>query len=216
MSINLMQGALAAVLLQQRKVAGSKLAAGAAFAAVMPGLPGLLLPVVMAQNSAATSNTTGVSVIGGAGDAGTRPADFVQVPDVAGMPVDLATQAIEAAGLAPEIILDRNQHAGTKQDTVYTQSPAADSFVAKQSTVDIVVQVAPSVPAVKGLEVNKALQLLKQAGLEATQVNVDAGQPLGTIITQNPKPGQHATGGNVTLVVQQPEDAQPGGPQPAA
>ncbi|MBK6005003.1 PASTA domain-containing protein [Ramlibacter ginsenosidimutans] len=208
MSINVMQGALAAVLMQQRKVPRDKLAAGAALAAIMPGLPGLLVPVLMTQNGASASTGTGSSAGSlPAGNSGSARTTFVRVPPVQGMPVEFARQAIEDANLVAEVVPDRN-HRSSTLDVVYTQTPEANSYVEEKSTVELLVQVAPSVPAVQGLVVDQAIQLLKQAGLEATRLNVDTGsqQPIDTIVTQNPKPGQHASDGKVTIVVQHPEE----------
>jgi beta-lactam-binding protein with PASTA domain len=208
MSFNLMQGALAAVMLQQRNVTGNQLAAGAALAAVMPGMPGLLVPVLMTQKGTSPANGNGNGTVSVGTTVGST-STFVKVPNVQGLPADLAKQTIEDVNLVAEIVPDRNPHASATQDAVYSQTPDANSYAEEQSTVELLVQVSPSVPSVQGLGVHKALELLKEAGLEATQLNVDAGgdQKLDTIVTQNPKPGQHASDGKVTLVVQRPDHA---------
>jgi len=173
-------------------------------------LPGLLLPVVMAQNGTSPAGGNGASMGDVPAVGNGRPTTFVRVPPVEGMPVSLARQAIEEASLEAEIVEDRN-HRTSAQDAVYTQAPAANSYVEEHSTVELLVQVSPSVPAVQGLGVAKALELIKQAGLEATQIAVDtANQPIETIVTQNPKPGQHASDGMVTIVVQRPGDSKTG------
>jgi beta-lactam-binding protein with PASTA domain len=217
MSINMMQGALAAVILQQRKVTGNKLAAGAALAAVMPGVPGLLVPVLMTQNSATNKGGPGTSA-GSVTVVTTGPTTFVRVPHVEGMQAEAAKQAIEEANLEPEIVLDHN-HRTSAQDVVYTQTPTANAYVEEQSTVELLVRAPEHVPSVTGLGLEKALETLKKVGLEARELYVDFGgkHHPDTVVVQNPKPGRSAGDGKVTLLVQRPEaSAAPGGAITAA
>jgi beta-lactam-binding protein with PASTA domain len=93
----------------------------------------------------------------------------VPVPQVAGMPVEDARQAIEAAGLELE---EREEPSGdVDEGLVIRTEPGSGTGVEAGSTVTVVVSNGDDrveVPNVEGLDRDEAVNILASAGLRAT------------------------------------------------
>lgn len=129
--------------------------------------------------------------------------DTIPVPDVAGLDVPAATKQITDAGLKPQ---QRQQTSDTvAAGVVIGSNPSAGTDVAKESTVTILVSTGAAqvtVPSVLNMTVEEATAALEKVGLVVSTVDVDSTKDIGTVVKQDPKPGESAKSGDtVTLSV---------------
>jgi serine/threonine-protein kinase len=130
----------------------------------------------------------------------------IAVPNVVGQSVNVATGQLTERGL--KVGTTEQQASDTVgAGLVITQTPAADTKVAKDTAVDLVVSSGPqpvTVPTLVGLSQDVAVQQLTNAGLTlGTRTQKDAtGEPAGTVLDSNPKEGATVPKGTaVNLVV---------------
>lgn len=132
----------------------------------------------------------------------------VAVPDVVGMQTEEATREILKAGLkvgtVTEVAVDdENVTPGSVTET----DPAAQTEVAKDSTVDIKVaktktELKISIPDVVGQTQASATAVLQNAGFDVTvEQQASATVEDGTVISQNPQGGLDAPKGATVLIV---------------
>ncbi|HZV72913.1 MAG TPA: Stk1 family PASTA domain-containing Ser/Thr kinase [Conexibacter sp.] len=132
-----------------------------------------------------------------------RPGD-VTVPGVVGQDVQSATAALRTAGLKASV-----DHVTSSRpvDTVLAQDPGGGQHAKDGATVTLTVSRGPgqvAVPSVDGLDEQKAVAQLTDAGLVADRLvrQADATVPAGRVIRTSPAAGQTvARGSSVTLVV---------------
>ncbi len=127
------------------------------------------------------------------------------VPDLRGLAVEEATSRIEALGLVPGRVAQRESK-DAAEGSVLTQEPLAGMRVEPGSAVTLVVAVAPpptvAVPDLAGLSRPEAERLLKAAGLTLGEVTEKEGGRPGLVLAQAPKPGTEVPpGAPVSLVV---------------
>ena len=120
----------------------------------------------------------------------------VTVPNVLGLTVEQARQAVEQAGL----VLETPDATGR----IIGQRPRAGRSVARGRVVSVTVEPIPllSVPNVVGMTVQQARQVLVRAGLQLDAPEID-----GRIIGQRPRAGSSAVPGTsvaVTIAVPPP------------
>jgi beta-lactam-binding protein with PASTA domain len=130
----------------------------------------------------------------------------LEAPDVIGLTVSNATEALREAGLRPRIeLVASDEPAGT----VLAQSPPAGTEVADGSVVTLEVAKARQ-PAVDRVELPDAIGAseadargrLRDLGLRVRVVRVVAPDPAGTVVGQSPRPGAEVREGTtVTLRV---------------
>lgn len=127
-------------------------------------------------------------------------------PDVIGLTVSNATEALREAGLRPRIeLVPSDERAGT----VLAQSPSAGTEVADGSVVTLEVAKARqpivkrvALPDVIGADVADARARLRELGLEVRVARVVAPDPAGTVVSQSPRAGAEVREGTtVTLRV---------------
>jgi beta-lactam-binding protein with PASTA domain len=113
----------------------------------------------------------------------------VTVPNVLGLTVEQGRQAVEQAGL----VLDTPDAAGR----IIGQRPRAGRSVARGRVVSVTVEPIPLliVPNVIGLTVQRARQVLEQAGLQLDAPDID-----GQVIGQRPRAGSSALPGTTVAV----------------
>ncbi|MGW2561231.1 Stk1 family PASTA domain-containing Ser/Thr kinase [Streptomyces sp. NPDC001514] len=134
-----------------------------------------------------------------------RGPEIVKVPEVEGMTLAEAKNALRKVGLAPGVITkDFSQNAA--QGTVIGSDPAAGTDRRADSAVALVVSKgAPiDVPDVTGESVEHATSTLQEAGLkvEVAAGRVNSPEEAGTVAAQSPaEGGQAAKGDTVTLTV---------------
>jgi serine/threonine-protein kinase len=130
----------------------------------------------------------------------------VAVPDVRGLSQADARQRLTDAGLQPGDV-QRTNDPNVAQDAVVGTDPAAGSQVAPGTTVTLIVSSgAVEVPAVEGQQVNDAIAAIQDAGLRVEQIGQPSNEPAGTVIDQNPPPGDLVPAGStVQIIVAQPQ-----------
>jgi beta-lactam-binding protein with PASTA domain len=130
----------------------------------------------------------------------------LEAPDVIGLTVSNATEALREAGLRPRIeLVASDEPAGT----VLAQSPSAGTEVTDGSVVTLEVAKARQ-PAVDRVELPDAIGAseadargrLRDLGLRVRVVRVVAPEPAGTVVGQSPRAGAEVReGATVTLQV---------------
>ncbi|MGY1681405.1 Stk1 family PASTA domain-containing Ser/Thr kinase [Geodermatophilus sp. SYSU D01176] len=118
----------------------------------------------------------------------------VSVPNVAGQDQATATQNLEAAGLTVGEVTTQVTQDESQVDTVLGTDPSSGTQVAEGTAVDLVVGVGPDtieVPAVIGLDVDRAETTLANAGFEDVQTEeVDSLSPADQVVDVSPDEGQ--------------------------
>jgi eukaryotic-like serine/threonine-protein kinase len=126
----------------------------------------------------------------------------VQVPDVVGETEDDATQTLEEAGF--EVEVEREFNDDVRRNEVFEQDPEAGERLERGETVTITVSRGErqvDVPDLEGLTVEEAQQALADANLElGTQTPEASEAEEGTIVDQDPGPGEQAQPGSAVNV----------------
>jgi eukaryotic-like serine/threonine-protein kinase len=113
-----------------------------------------------------------------------------------------ALVTIRAAGLVPD---PHDIFSDQPTGTVIAQEPKGGESVVRGSTVRINIskgQQNVGIPSVVGFSYSRAADELRQAGFTAVRQDVEADEPKGTVVDQDPAPGAlHPPGTRVTLSV---------------
>ncbi len=133
--------------------------------------------------------------------------DMPIIPDLTGMTLEEAQQALEELGL--ELAEPEYRIYEAPVGTIYQQDPQKDTQVLQGDTVRVFISGEPSqnieMPTVTGLPLPEALQLLKQRGFSSFRVRYDYPQDdmdEGDVFLQSPATGELAQGiATVTLSV---------------
>jgi eukaryotic-like serine/threonine-protein kinase len=129
----------------------------------------------------------------------------VGVPNVVGLQEERAVRLIENAELEPNV--ERQPSNDVGRGIVISQNPDAGVRIQKGDQVTIVVSSGPrqvEVPGVVGMNVDRAIQELDDAGLDWRTVEVFSEAPVNQVVRQNPQAGQTVDEGTrVTLRVSQ-------------
>ncbi|TDC89204.1 Stk1 family PASTA domain-containing Ser/Thr kinase [Saccharopolyspora aridisoli] len=136
--------------------------------------------------------------------AGTGP-ESTAVPDLSGMTMTEAQQALEAAGLKIGLNPDKKETSDPKQVNKILDWDSKGSEVAKGTTINVVIgQAIPQteVQDLRGQQLETARAFLVGAGFKVSVEQRDSPEPANTVIDQSPSGGTKArTGSTVTLVV---------------
>jgi serine/threonine-protein kinase len=171
---------------------------GAAQASVPSDLPPGAVVQTVPNPGESLPPGTPVTVVTSAGPAAGTTLTPVNVPNVVGLPLDEARQAVAAAGLAfvTGEAVPSDQPAGT----VVASVPAGGQPLPPGMQVVVHPSAGPAptntavtvpVPDVAGLLLGAARQRIEQAGLVCVvDVPVPSDQPAGTIVSVLPVPGQ--------------------------
>ncbi len=156
---------------------------GTLFAAIVLGGGGLFLYQTLTRSSANASIT---------------------VPDVTGLSVKDASEALLGLGFTPVPYADPRD--GVGDDVVYAQDPPPSVLARTGDTVTITYNPASSpvvVPLVRGLTVKDATALLAPLGLQLTvrEVRNDPAVPENQIISQEPKADAQVRKGSAISVI---------------
>jgi beta-lactam-binding protein with PASTA domain/predicted Ser/Thr protein kinase len=130
--------------------------------------------------------------------------DTASVPDLANDTREAAIAQLEAQGLRPGTITDRES--AVQPGLVLEQNPAAGAVVDQDSTIDFVLSRGPGtrlVPDVSGLSQDEATRQLSSMQLQVATTTVDdISEPVGTVSGTSPAPGTSVpTGSTVTLQI---------------
>jgi serine/threonine-protein kinase len=130
----------------------------------------------------------------------------VAVPDVRGRSQADARQLLQEAGLQVGDVRTADDP-GVEQGAVVGTDPEAGAQVPPGTTVTLVISSgAVEVPAVEGQQVNEAIAAIQALGLGVEQISQPSDEPAGTVIDQNPPPGDTVPGGStVQIIVAQPQ-----------
>ena len=115
----------------------------------------------------------------------------VAVPDVKGVPEELAVSNIREAGLK-ELVQREPNSDGVKEGVVASQDPQPGDRTEKGNFVTIIVSTGPPktrVPDVVGQSRDAAVSQLVNAGLKANVVPVNSLQDVNTVLATAPKAG---------------------------
>jgi eukaryotic-like serine/threonine-protein kinase len=113
----------------------------------------------------------------------------VAVPDVVGAREADAISTIRAAGLVPNAV---DIFSDEPSGTVIAQDPRGGTSIVRGSPVRINIskgQQTVGVPNVIGQSYDSAAEQLRRAGFTAVRRDVDAAEPEGTVVDQDPEPG---------------------------
>ncbi|MFH9815690.1 Stk1 family PASTA domain-containing Ser/Thr kinase [Streptomyces sp. NPDC017230] len=142
----------------------------------------------------------GKYAIGGGGGPGN---DKVSVPSLIGLTKDDAQQQATNADL--ELAFTEKPCEDQKKGSICSQDPKQGTEVDKKSTVNLVVSTgAPkvAVPNVIDKNIDEATQQLEDKGFVVEQKQTESSQDEGTVLSQNPDPGNELEkGSTVTLEV---------------
>ena len=132
---------------------------------------------------------------------------LVAIPrSIIGDPVDDARDLLEGPAFDLVVEVREQPDASVPAGTVITSEPAPDEFVARGSTVVLVVSSGPEqaeIPAVVGLAEQQGISELRAAGFEVDRrtVELPPGDPMdGRIVDQSPVGGALATKGSRVVV----------------
>ncbi|AEH61298.1 PASTA domain containing protein [Methanosalsum zhilinae DSM 4017] len=129
--------------------------------------------------------------------------DYVDVPDVVGMNLDIAQSKLENAGFAIGEILETESELA--QGTVISQIPSGNSVAKPGEPVDLVISKIRmvEVPNVVGMNLKSARRILKEGRLDAGKITErEDSSNTGTVLNQSVSPGEHVdTGSNIDLDV---------------
>jgi serine/threonine-protein kinase len=125
----------------------------------------------------------------------------VQVPNVVGASISVATQRLQSEGFEVQAVRDNSVQ---PRNNVIGQEPGAGTTAADGSSVTITVSDGPAigdVPNVEGLARNDARQQLRDAGFKIEETTVTSSSvKLGFVVSQSPDGGSLAESGKVVRI----------------
>ena len=116
----------------------------------------------------------------------------VAVPNVIGLKEAEAVERLETAKFEAKV---ERVFAGAPKGEVVDQQPQSGEQVATGSVVTLKVSKGKNtkpVPDVIGLQEDEATAKLRESGFEPRVFDVPASDPAGTVVAQEPQPGEHA------------------------
>ena len=126
----------------------------------------------------------------------------VTVPDVVGAREADAISTIRAAGLVPNAV---DIFSEAPSGTVIAQDPKGGTSIVRGSPVRVNISKGEQtigMPNVIGQSYDSAAEQLRRAGFNPVRRDVDASEPEGTVVDQDPQPGSlHPPGTRVTVSV---------------
>ena len=129
-----------------------------------------------------------------------RGSDKSTVPDVIGLPEQVAAQRIHQRGL---IAIPNTAPSSRPVGVVFAQRPGAGVQIDKGQSVTISISGGPAgkaVPNVTGLPLQRAQQQLQSAGFQSRVKRVASSQPKGVVTEQAPVAGVTAVKGTTVVL----------------
>lgn len=133
------------------------------------------------------------------------PPDRATMPNVLDRPESGAVAVLNRFGL--DVAQRLTQQAPGRVGLVVSQEPPAGTPITADTSVTLVIGVAEQadtiiVPDVTGRSRDEAQARLKEAGLAVGQITTRPGEPVGTVLSQNPKAGTRVSPGTaVSLAI---------------
>ncbi len=153
--------------------------------------------VVVSQNPPAGSLLSRGAVVVLGVSQGPKP---VGVPSVRSLTQRRAIERLTSAGL---VAVPRQVFSSEQRGAVVAQDPAGGEKVPQGTKVTINVSKGPgtvAVPDVQGLTRDEATARLREVGLDVSYATVSSAEPRGTVVSQQPAPGQRVRGGAHVLL----------------
>jgi serine/threonine-protein kinase len=122
------------------------------------------------------------------------------VPKVVGDPVDDAVKALKKQGFTARVT---HRFSSKAKGHVIAQDPAAGARESRGSTVDVTVSKGRNlvtVPTVVGQQQADAETALRDAGLKPKPVTMNADQPDGQVINEDPSAGNSVDAGSIVTI----------------
>jgi serine/threonine-protein kinase len=123
------------------------------------------------------------------------PGDLFAVPDLSGLPADVAADTLAALGLSLGAV-DSLNHPNSPEGTIVGQSPLPSQLSLAGDTVRVAMSTGPEqrpVPDVLRLAGEKARTILETAGFVVSTDSVDSEDPRGSVVAMVPEAGTEAT-----------------------
>lgn len=135
----------------------------------------------------------------------------VTVPSTVGLSEQEAVRAIEALGL--QAVVETSSSEEIAVGFVVSQTPEGGAQIGEGQTVTIVVSTGNEllkVPRVIGLTAQDAVDAITSAGFVAETVESHSQEPVGLVVSQNPRPGSRIEeGASITITVSTGPEAVP-------
>jgi beta-lactam-binding protein with PASTA domain len=126
-----------------------------------------------------------------------RGPSTVDVPNVVGLPADLAVERLQSAGLKAR---STKVSSAEPKNRVIRQRPPGGTQARKDTTVVLTASKGPSfarIPSLRGLTEASATATLSRLGFRLSVSRVPSTQPKGIVVSQAPPPGTRATKGSI-------------------
>ena len=127
----------------------------------------------------------------------------VEVPDVTGMAVDVATRALENKGFVVSDSVEERADAEIADGAVIETNPAMGSLADEHATVTLTVSTGPElvqIPNLVSLSYKGAASALTKLGLVPKQVTVESDRPKDEVLNTNPPAGTEVEPGSTVYV----------------
>ncbi len=127
---------------------------------------------------------------------------MIAVPDVTGQTTENATIALSSAGFATEVKAERSDD--VDKGRVVRTDPSANVEIETDALVTIFESAGPNpveIPDVIGMGRTKATFVLGEAGFEVVANEIPSPRPQGTVLSQDPAPGDEAVPGNTVVTI---------------
>ena len=128
--------------------------------------------------------------------------DYVELPDIAGMSVAGATDALTKEGLVVAPTTTEDYHDSVERGAVMGITLPGDKAI-RGDTVTIVVSKGPApvtVPYVVGMGETEAAEALAEVGLKMSSTDSPSDRPVGEVLSQSPEDGVEAHRGDTIEV----------------
>lgn len=122
----------------------------------------------------------------------TGSSGYREVPDLAGLSLEVARDKLEEAGFSLGEVLEKESRGGVPQGTVLAQLPSAYALAEAKAPVDLIISRRSSVkvPNLLGLELGSAKEVIEKSGLKTGPIKKQATDTKpGIIIAQSLRPG---------------------------
>jgi hypothetical protein len=167
-------------------------------------LPGMFTPTrrrALIPRSAIIATAVSVALIAAAIAASVywTNSRVVSVPDVTGLPREIAERAFEVSSLTPSVVGTRVS-VDIPAGAVVSQDPPAGTEVRRGSEVRLVLSAGPqsfALPDVVGMHVEEARAELVSRGLVVNVIGVSAEASAGIVVEMFPSPGTSVNTGDV-------------------
>ena len=130
--------------------------------------------------------------------------EITDVPDISGMTLEEASQALESAGLQLNNNVTEETSNSVAAGNVISQNPPAGTQLSKGSEVSVTISTGRdqvSVPSLAGMKVGQATSTLESLGLKADIRTIDAVEAEGQVLSNSHQNQKADRGSTITVEV---------------